>query len=290
MSSRADRPWSVRRAASSIRPMKLRHALFTVLVSIAAAACAKPAPKTLRLATTTSVHDSGLLAVLLPEFEKEDDVRVTVTAVGTGAAFKLARDGNADLLLVHDKKGEEEFIAAGDGASRTEFMWNTFEIAGPAADPAHVKGAASGADAMKKIAEAKSPFISRGDDFGTHRREKSFWTKLAIKPAWEGYRETGSGMADTLRVADEKEAYVLTDQGTRLGYKAPLRIVPLVANTDDLKNHYAVVRISKAKHPEADTDTAEILANWLASPATAQKIAAFKVGGQALFTPTTQGQ
>ena len=176
-----------------------------VVVGTAALGCGKPessatvAPSvaplvaltvTLRLATTTSVNDSGLLAALLPEFEKEIGVRVTVAAVGTGAAFKLARDGNADLLLVHDRAGEDDFIATGDGADRIELMWNTFEILGPADDPAKVRGCASGEDAMRRIADARASFVSRGDDSGTHRRETALLNKALVPtPDWEGRAE-----------------------------------------------------------------------------------------------------
>lgn len=245
----------------------------------------------LRLATTTSVNDSGLLGALLPVFEKETGIRVTVTAVGTGAAFKLARDGNADALLVHDKKGEEEFIATGDGTERVEFMWNTFEILGPAADPAKIATATSGAAAMKLIAEAGAPFVSRGDDSGTHRREKSLLAKAGVeKPSWSAYRSTGQGMGLTLTVANETGAYVLCDQGTRLGWRGELRLTPLVANLDDLKNRYAFVRIAKAKHPTSDVANADRLIAWFLSPETTRRIEAFQVGGRPLFIPTGAGR
>ncbi len=245
----------------------------------------------LRLATTTSVNDSGLLGALLPEFEKETGIRVTVTAVGTGAAFKLARDGNADALLVHDKKGEEEFIAGGDGTERVEFMWNTFEILGPAADPAKIATATSGAEAMKRIADAAAPFVSRGDDSGTHRREKSLFAKAGVeKPSWPAYRSTGQGMGLTLTVANETGAYVLCDQGTRLGWKGDLRLAPLVASLDDLKNRYAFVRIAKAKHPASDVENADRLISWFLSPETTKRIEAFQVGGKPLFIPTGAGR
>lgn len=250
-----------------------------------------PAPSSpVRLATTTSVHDSGLLASLLPVFEQETGLRVVVTAVGTGQAFQIGRDGNADLLLVHDRKGEEQFVAEGHGASRHEFMWNTFEILGPADDPAGIAGSTTGAAAFAKIAASGAPFVSRGDDSGTHRRETSLWKASGAKPAEGQVSSTGQGMGATLRVADEKNAYVLCDQGTRLGYKTPLRIQAHVAGTDDLKNRYAVVRIAKAKHPEADTASGDRLADWLLSPATAKRIEAFQVGGQPLFRSVSSGQ
>jgi tungstate transport system substrate-binding protein len=237
-----------------------------------------------RLVTTTSVQNSGLLPAILPEWEKASGVKVDVIAMGTGAAFKLARDGNADLLLVHDKKGEEQFIADGDGRERTEFLWNSFEILGPAADPAGVKGTADAADALKQIAAAGAPFVSRGDDSGTHRREKCLWEKAGGRPEWKGYREAGQAMGATLRIADEMEAYVLCDQGTRYGYQGTLRLTSLLADTPELRNTYSVVRLSATKHPHVRKE-ADALADWLLSQDTAKRIEEFKVGGQTLFRP-----
>lgn len=269
--------------------MRTPHVLRVFLLAAAAtlvAACGGEPPR-IRLATTTSVQDSGLLAAILPEFEAESGIRVDVIAVGTGEAFKRARDGNADLLLVHDRKGEDEFVASGHGTSRHDLMWNTFEVLGPKSDPAGVASAKSAEEAFRRIAAAKAPFLSRGDDSGTHRREKSLWTKSGVKPEAPWHQETGQGMGPTLRIADEKDAYVLADQGTRLGYKGSLRLVPHLGGTADLKNHYAVVRISAAKHPDIDAERAEVLATWFLSPATAKRIEAFRVGGQALFHPAS---
>jgi tungstate transport system substrate-binding protein len=252
-------------------------------IAVLALGASHPEAWALRIGTTTSVQDSGLLDVLLPAYTKTSGVKVDVIAVGTGAAFKLARDGNVDLLLVHDRDGEEQFVAAGDGLSRHDLMWNTFEVLGPPADPAHVRGAESGAAALARIGAAGAPFVSRGDDSGTHRREKKLWG--ASHPEWPGYRETGQGMGATLRVADELGAYVLTDRGTRLGYRGTLRLVPMVADTPDLRNEYSVVVLNPAKYPDLDHAGARRLADWLLSPAAAHVIAGFEVGGQRLFNP-----
>jgi tungstate transport system substrate-binding protein len=242
-----------------------------------------------RLVTTTSVQDSGLLGDLLPAYEKETGVHVDVVAVGTGAAFKLARDGNADLLLVHDRKGEDEFIASGDGAERRDFAWNTFEIVGPPDDPAGVKGAKDGADALSRIAKAQAPFVSRGDDSGTHRREKKLWETAGGRPQWTGYREAGQGMGAVLTIADETKAYTLTDRGTRLSFAAKLKLAPFLADTKDLRNDYSVVLLSPTKHPHIAPE-AKQLADWLVSDATAKRVEAYEVGGESLFHSVRPGR
>jgi tungstate transport system substrate-binding protein len=210
---------------------------------------------------------------------------VDVIAVGTGAAFKLARDGNVDLLLVHDREGEEEFIASGDGLERRELMWNTFEILGPPDDPARVRSAGTAAAGMARIAAAGAAFVSRGDDSGTHRREKKLWEAAGGRPAWPGYRETGQGMGATLTLADEIGAYVLADRGTRLAFAQKLRLLPLFADTRELRNEYSVVLINPAKHPQIAQEEARNLADWLVTPEAARLIAGFRVGGEQLFHP-----
>lgn len=257
-------------------------AALAALALIGVAACARGEAVRVRLVTTTSVQDSGLLPAILPEYEKEANVRVDVIALGTGAAFQSAKDGNADLLLVHDKKGEERFIADGDGRDRTEFLWNSFEILGPAADPAGVRDAPSAGEALRRIAAARAPFVSRGDDSGTHRREKSLWEKVGGRPDWPGYREAGQGMGATLQIADETGSYVLCDQGTKYGWKGTLRLATLLGDTPELRNTYSVVRLSTAKHPHVRPE-ADGLAAWLLSPETARRIEAFQVGGKPLF-------
>jgi tungstate transport system substrate-binding protein len=263
-----------------------------LLLLLAAVACAAPCARAdeaarVRVGTTTSVQDSGLLDVLLPAYEKTPHAtKVDVIAVGTGAAFKLGHDGNVDLLLVHDRQGEEEFIAAGDGLSRRTFMWNNFEILGPADDPADLrKKALTTPEAMKRIADARVLFVSRGDDSGTHRCEKRLWAKAGGRPDWPGYRETGQGMGATLRIADELGAYVLTDRGTRLGYKGPLRLVPLFGDRADLQNEYSVVLLDPQRHPDLNHAGAKRFADWLASPDAGGLIAAYRVHGELLYHP-----
>jgi tungstate transport system substrate-binding protein len=250
-----------------------------VVLLVPAAHAAHP----LRIGTTTSVQDSGLLDALLPAYERATGSRPDVIAVGTGAAFKLARDGNVDLLLVHDREGEDEFVRSGDGAARRPLMWNTFEIIGPESDPAGTRGSHSGAEALARIARARAPFVSRADDSGTDRCEKRLWKADGGRPSWPGYRESGQGMGATLRIADELGAYVLGDRGTRLGYRGHLALVPLVADTPDLRNEYAVVLIDPKRHPDLDHEGARRLADWLASAEAARLIDGYRVGGQPLF-------
>ena len=279
--------------------------VLAVLTALAAAACSpEPAAKSpdapsaeparekrrIRLATTTSTRDSGLLDAILPVFEKKSGAKVDVVAVGTGAAFKLAKDGNADLLLVHDKKGEEDFIAAGDGRARREICWNTFEILGPPGDPAGVKTAGNAGLALAKIAKAGAGFVSRGDDSGTHRRELTLWKSAGGLTKWEGYREAGQGMGPTLLVADETKSYVLADRGTALKFRTKLHVVSLLADTPELRNVYSVVRLSTKTHPEIAAAEADQLADWIEGPEAEAFIADFKVAGESLFRPMTPGR
>jgi tungstate transport system substrate-binding protein len=261
------------------------------LALVACVACSRERPATaeapgrIRLATTTSARDSGLLDALLPVYEKAAGAKVDVIAVGTGAAFKLARDGNADLLLVHDEKSEEEFIAAGDGRERRPFCWNTFEILGPPADPAGAKGSADAATALRKISDARARFVSRGDDSGTHKRELSLWKAAGGLTKWEGYKETGQGMGPTLTVAEELSAYVLADRGTALRFRTKLHLAPFVSGTKDLRNVYSVVLLDEKRHPEVAGPSAQRLADWLTGPEAARRIEEYRVDGEPLFQP-----
>jgi len=267
-----------------------RSAVFALVVAALAALGCSRAPRHVRLATTTSVRDSGLLDALVPAFEKASGAKVDVIAVGTGAAFKLAENGDADLLLVHDKKGEEAFIAAGHGKSRAPLCWNTFEILGPPDDPAGVKGSSNAGEALRKIAKAGAGFVSRGDDSGTHRKELALWKDAGGLAKWAGYREAAGGMGAALLVADEKNAYVLADRGTALVFKRKLRVVPLLADTAELKNTYAVVRLDEKRHAQIVATPAETLATWLSGPDADKIIRGFQIEGETLFHPLSGGE
>jgi len=207
-----------------------------------------PAKETLTLASTTSTLDSGLFDALIPPFEKKYDCTVKVIAVGTGQAIRLGRDGNADVLLVHDRDAEGKFVADGFGLERLDVMHNDFVIVGPAADPAGIRGLKA-AEALVKIAAAKACFVSRGDDSGTHKKEKKLWIAAGVTPEGEWYLESGSGMEATLRVANEKIGYCLTDRGTWLAHRKEIDALRILAEGDPLLfNPYSVIVVSPAKY------------------------------------------
>lgn len=243
------------------------------------------------LATTTSTDDSGLLDFLLPMFEKEAGVTVDVIAVGTGQALKLGEDGNADVLLVHSRANEDKFMEAGHGTRREDIMYNDFVILGPESDPAGIKGMTNAADAMKKIAEAEAAFISRGDESGTHSKEKSLWAKAEIEPAGDWYISTGQGMGEVITMANEQQAYTLSDRATYLARsKAGLDLAVLVEGDKALFNPYGVITVNPEKNPGIKADLSNQFVDWLISVPTQEQIASFgkEEFGQSLFIPDSQ--
>lgn len=243
--------------------------------------------ESITLATTTSVQDTGLLDVLRPLFKNQTGIEVKVVAVGTGQAFEIARHGDADVLIVHDRAGEDEFVAQGHGIDRRDLMHNDFVIVGPAHDPASIKGMKSAVEAFKKIADAQTIFVSRGDDSGTHRKEKVLWKKTGLENKGKWYLEAGTGMGATLRMANEKMAYTLSDRGTFLAQGKPLDLAILVEGDPLLINHYAVIRVNPEKHPGINQEGAREFADFLMSKETLAIIGQFGVEqfGQPLFTP-----
>jgi tungstate transport system substrate-binding protein len=204
--------------------------------------------KKLTLASTTSTLDSGLFDVLIPAFEKKHNCSVKIIAVGTGQAIRLAKDGNADVLLVHDRKSEEKFVSEGYGVKRFDVMHNDFVIVGPKNDPASVKGIKV-VDAFKKILNKEQSFVSRGDDSGTHKKELQIWEKINIKkPLGKWYIESGTGMEATLRIANEKKCYTICDRGTWLSHKKEADVIGILVQGDaELFNPYSVIVVSPAK-------------------------------------------
>ncbi|AFC98912.1 ABC-type tungstate transport system, permease component [Methanocella conradii HZ254] len=249
-----------------------------------------PEVQTLRLATTTSVQDTGLLAYLLPEFEKENNVKVQVIAKGSGEALKLGETGDVDVLIVHSPAAEDAFMAAGHGWNRTQIAHNYFVIVGPASDPAGIKGL-NATEAFKKIYAANATFVSRGDNSGTASKEKDLWNKTGIKQpdnktyAW--YKSTGAGMADTLRMADQLQGYALSDKGTYLKFQKDLSLVILADNSTDMLNKYDVIAVNQTQHPYVKYDLAKKLVDYLASQPVQQKIGEYGVKdyGVPLFYP-----
>jgi tungstate transport system substrate-binding protein len=219
----------------------------------------KPANPVLRLSTTTSVNDSGLLPELEKAFEARTGYQLEIVANGTGAAIELGKSGEADVLLVHAKASEEEFVNAGYGIKRIPFMHNYFVIAGPAADPAAVAKAKTAAEAFAKIAQAKAPFVSRGDDSGTHKAELKIWESAKIKPSGSWYISAGSGMGACLTMAGEKDAYILTDKATFLATQSQTGLKILLGESDDMKNTYSLIAVNPAKNPGVNAEGARPL-------------------------------
>jgi tungstate transport system substrate-binding protein len=244
------------------------------------------------LATTTSVRDSGLLEALLPEFTELTGIQVRVIAVGTGAALRMGREGNADLLLTHAPSAERVLVDDGIVRRRTPFMENYFVIVGPADDPAKVAAAASPEAALQAITASKAGWVSRADDSGTHKREVSLWNAAGLSPdaEWSGFVRTGSGMGQSLQVAGEKRAYILSDVGTFLAFEDRIGLVVLSKPADSLRNVYSLLQLDATKfdHP-IKTAEAEALEDYLLSPATLERIADFgrERFGTALFVPMT---
>jgi tungstate transport system substrate-binding protein len=240
------------------------------------------------LATTTSTYDSGLLDFLLPEFESEHNVKVDVIAVGTGQAVAIAEKGDADLILVHSRAREDKFVAEGYGVNRRDVMYNDFVILGPEDDPAGIRGLTDAALAFAKIAEAKAPLASRGDESGTHGKEKAVWQAAGIKPGGDWYLSLGQGMGATLTVADEKGAYTLADRGTYLSRKEGLGLPLLVEGDPILFNPYGVIAVNPEGRPHVQPDMAIQFIEWLTSMETQERIGEFRhSSGEVLFHPNS---
>lgn len=223
------------------------------------------------LTSTTSTQDSGLFDALIPAFEKLHNCQVKVIAVGTGQAIRLASDGNADVLLVHDRAAEEKFVADGFGVKRFDVMHNDFIIVGPLSDPAHIKNLKA-SDAFKKIAASQTPFVSRGDDSGTHKKELKIWNNAGGKPTGAFYMESGAGMEATLRIANEKSACCLTDRATWLAHQKETDNMTILCEGDPtLLNLYSVIAVSPAKYPHVNHSLANAFITFITGP-TGQKI------------------
>jgi tungstate transport system substrate-binding protein len=262
--------------------------LFLLTLLLGACAPAAPTNPNIILATTTSTQDSGLLDVLVPLFEAESGYTVQTVAVGTGAALKMAEEGNADVLLVHAPSSEVALMDAGWGKDRMLVMHNDFVIVGPADDPAGIKGTAAAVDAFQKIFTAGSTFISRGDDSGTNKMEISLWGNANNDPnGAEWYVESGQGMGATLTIASEKTAYTLTDRATYLANKANLSLDILVEGDAALLNVYHVITVNPDKWPKSNYDGALAFANFMTSSDAQAVIKDFGVDkfGQPLFFP-----
>jgi len=290
------RPESARPQAPLFRAMRVKKPGYVVVVLALVAlqgGCKEESSsqqtRTIRLATTTSTENSGLLDVLLPAFQNDTGIEVHVMPMGTGKALRIARDGNCDVVLVHDPKAEAKFVAEGFGVNRRLVMYNDFVILGPASDPAGVKGMKSAVEAMAKIAAAKSIFISRGDNSGTHNKEKVLWQAAGLEPAGRWYRSVGRGMGETLGMADQMKACVLVDRATFIKFRGKIDLIVLVEGDKRLHNPYGVIAVNPTKHPHVSYDDAARFIDFLTCDKGRKIIGDYRLQGETLFHPWPKG-
>jgi tungstate transport system substrate-binding protein len=263
-----------------------RSAIAALLFTCVGLSGAFAATPYITVASTSSTQNSGLFGHILPKFKAKTGIDVRVVAVGTGAAIRLARAGDADVLLVHHRQSEEKFVSDGFAEKRYPLMHNDFLIVGPSADPAGIKGEKDCAAALARIAGAKVIFASRGDDSGTHKRERAIWKAAGVNPTphsgtW--YRETGSGMGATLNTSAAMGAYTVTDRGTWLSFENKRGLTALVEGDPRLRNDYRVLLVSEKKHPHVKTALGQAFIDWLLSDEGAAAINKFKINGEVLF-------
>lgn len=268
----------------------VRGGIVTVLALAAGVAAGEQ--RFITLASTTSTENSGLFEHILPMFTTSTGIDVRVVAVGTGQAIRLAKNGDADVLLVHHRESEERFVAEGFGVARHEVMYNDFVLVGPRRDPAGVKDMADARSALVRIAETKSPFASRGDDSGTHMAERALWKSAGADPGaasetW--YREMGAGMGATLNAAIAMDAYTLVDRATWTSFANKRGYVVLVEGDPALFNQYAVILVNPERHPYVKAAAGRAFIAWLLSPVGQSAIASFAIDGQQVFFPNEHG-
>jgi tungstate transport system substrate-binding protein len=269
----------------------MQRTLLRLVSSITLLLCLLPVhaqQKILKMSTTTSTDNSGLLNYLLPAFEKESGLKVQVIAVGTGKALELAKNGDVDVTLVHARPAEDKFVAAGYGVNRRDVMYNDFIIVGPVSDPAGIKGMKDVLAALKKIVDAKAKFISRGDNSGTDQMEKAYWKEIGIKPAGSAYISAGLGMGEVLTMAAELNAYTLTDRATYVAYRAKTGLAIDVEGDPKMFNPYGIIAVNPARHKDINYKGAMQLIDWITSDAGQKRIADFRIDGQQLFFPSAK--
>jgi len=240
---------------------------------------------TLTLASTTSTQNSGLYDYILPMFEAETGIKVNVIAVGTGQALRIARNGDADVLIVHHRPSEEAFVAEGFGVERFDLMYNDFVLIGPKSDPARIRSAGSVEGAFRQIAATRSLFVSRGDDSGTHKKEREIWNSAGIEPQGDWYREIGSGMGAALNMVAATDGYTISDRGTWLSFGNKQNLDLLFSGVAGLRNPYSVIVVNDKIFPHVKTEAANLLVEWLLSERGQQAIGDFRVENQQLFCP-----
>jgi len=272
--------------ARRMRPQMKRLVAMAALMAYPAVALAQE--RMITVASTTSTEQSGLFGYLLPQFSKAQGITVKVVAVGTGQALDIGRRGDADVVFVHDRTAEEKFMSEGQGVKRFDVMYNDFVIVGPKNDPARIAGGRDAVDALRRIAAAQAPFISRGDHSGTHEAEMRLWKEAGIDVATaEGrwYREIGQGMGSALNMAAASNAYLLSDRGTWLSFENRGDLAILTEGDQRLANQYGVMLVNPAKHPNVRTHDGQAFIDWLISPKGQAAIAAYKIRGEQLFFP-----
>lgn len=248
------------------------------------------AGETMTLTTTTSTYDTGLLDELNAPFEDRFGVRVDAVAQGTGAALETARNGDADVVMVHARSLEDAFMREGYGVNRRDLMFNDFVVVGPAADPVGVRETAAATDAFESIADATAPFVSRGDNSGTHTKERAIWDAAGVDPGGDWYRETGQGMGEVLNVATQIDGYTLSDRGTYLSQRSELDLEillqgPIEGGPDRLANPYGIMAVNPAVHDHVSYDLAMAYIGYVTSPAAQNRIENYTVDGEQLFYP-----
>jgi len=270
-------------------PYRVQFAVAATALALMASASAAAEPTTIRMATTTSTENSGLLADLLPRFRKATGIDVRVIAVGSGAALKLAEHGDVDVVLSHSPDAERVFVGKGYARERLEVMYNDFVAVGPAAEPTKLAGQTNAVACFKRIADAGVGFVSRGDDSGTHVKEKEIWKAVGLDPRgnrW--YIEAGQGMEAVLVMASEKGAYTLTDRGTFIAVENEGRLSIVCEGDPRLFNPYAVMAVNPDRHPHVKYKEANQFVEWITSTAGLQTIADFRKNGRQLFFPMKQ--
>jgi tungstate transport system substrate-binding protein len=274
--------------------MRCRHLGMPVTVAVLLAVVAMPAvaaERFITVASTTSTENSGLFGFILPKFQQASGIEVRVVAVGTGQAIKNAERGDADVLFVHHQPSEEQFVAQGFGVKRHDVMYNDYVLVGPQTDPAGIKGMKDTVAALAQIAATAAPFVSRGDDSGTHKLELSLWEVAGIdvkKASGSWYREAGSGMGATLNAASGLDGYTMSDRGTWISFKNKGRLAIVVEGEPRLFNQYGVILVNPAKHAHVKAKDGQAFIDWLVSEQGQKAIADFQVEGQQLFFPNAK--
>ena len=240
----------------------------------------------LRLATTTSTENSGLLRAILPQFEAASGLKVQVISVGTGKAMKLGENGDVDVVLVHSRPDEDRFVAAGFGVERRDVMYNDFVLVGPRSDPAKVRGMKDVLAAFRRILDAGATFVSRGDDSGTDKMEKSYWGMVGARPDGRQYLSAGQGMGEVLTMAGNQRAYTLTDRATYGAYRTRIGLDILVEGDPRMFNPYGVIAVNPARYRDVNFTGAMQFIEWLTGAEGRRAIAGFRVNGEQLFYPT----